>query len=40
MCNDHAGLSATRREGFGGIPWQRSQFHIQQNAGAYVPKKR
>ncbi len=24
---------------FGGIPWQRCQFHLQQNAQAYVPHK-
>ena len=24
---------------FGGIPWQRCQFHLQQNAQAYVPRK-
>jgi putative transposase len=23
---------------FGGVPWQRCQFHLQQNAQAYVPK--
>jgi len=39
ISDDHTGLSAARREVFGGIPWQRCQFHLQQNAGAYVPKK-
>ncbi len=29
----------TRQTVFGGIPWQRCQFHLQQNAGAYVPRK-
>ena len=24
---------------FGGVPWQRCQFHLQQNAQAYVPHK-
>jgi len=24
---------------FGGVPWQRCQFHLQQNASAYVPKQ-
>jgi len=24
---------------FGGVPWQRCQFHLQQNAQAYVPKE-
>ena len=24
---------------FGGTPWQRCQFHLQQNAQSYVPKK-
>ena len=23
----------------GSVPWQRCQFHLQQNAGAYVPKQ-
>lgn len=36
--DNHHGLKAARREVFGGIPWQRCQFHIQQNAIAYVPR--
>ncbi len=24
---------------FGGVPWQRCQFHLQQNAQAYVPRQ-
>ena len=35
----HQGLSAARQAVFGSIPWQRCQFHLQQNAQAYVPKK-
>ena len=35
----HAGLKAARRAVFGGVPWQRCQFHLQQNAQAYVPRK-
>jgi len=35
----HAGLRAARRTIFGGIPWQRCQFHLQQNARSYVPRK-
>ena len=35
----HAGLRAARLAVFGGIPWQRCQFHLQQNAQAYVPRK-
>jgi putative transposase len=42
--DDHAGLRAARRAVFGGIPWQRCQFHpslrsgqaLQQNASTYV----
>jgi len=34
----HAGLANARRAVFGGVPWQRCQFHLQQNAQAYVPK--
>ena len=35
----HAGLRAARRTIFGGIPWQRCQFHLQKNARSYVPRK-
>lgn len=35
----HQGLGAARRAVFGGVPWQRCQFHIQQNAQAYVPRQ-
>jgi transposase-like protein len=35
----HAGLRAARQAVFGGIPWQRCQFHLQQNAQAYVPRQ-
>lgn len=34
----HAGLQAARKAVFGGTPWQRCQFHLQQNAQAYVPR--
>src|SRR4030066_1482125 len=37
--DDHTGLRAARLAVFGGIPWQRCQFHLQQNAQAYVPRK-
>jgi transposase-like protein len=37
--DDHVGLRAARLAVFGGIPWQRCQFHLQQNAQAYVPHK-
>jgi putative transposase len=37
--DDHAGLKAARQAVFGSIPWQRCQFHLQQNAQAYVPRK-
>ncbi len=35
----HEGLGAARRGIFGSIPWQRCHFHLQQNAGAYVPRQ-
>lgn len=35
----HDGLQAARRAVFGGAPWQRCQFHLQQNAQAYVPRQ-
>ena len=34
----HSGLKTARKAVFGGIPWQRCQFHLQQNAQAYVPR--
>ncbi len=34
----HGGLKAARLAVFGGVPWQRCQFHLQQNAQAYVPR--
>jgi len=37
--DDHPGLKAARTAVFGGVPWQRCQFHLQQNAQKYVPKK-
>lgn len=39
ISDDHAGLKAARQAVFGGVPWQRCQFHLQQNAQAYVPRK-
>ncbi len=35
----HTGLQAARKAVFGGVPWQRCQFHLQQNASAYVPRQ-
>lgn len=37
--DDHAGLKAARMAVFGGIPWQRCQFHLQQNASAHIPRQ-
>jgi putative transposase len=34
----HAGLAAARAAVFPSVPWQRCQFHLQQNAQAYVPR--
>ncbi len=34
----HEGLKAARRGVFPSVPWQRCQFHLQQNATAHVPK--
>jgi len=34
----HEGLGAARRACFNGAPWQRCQFHLQQNAVQYVPQ--
>lgn len=38
ISDDHAGMEAARKAVFTGIPWQRCQFHLQQNAQAYVPR--
>ena len=35
----HSGLKAGIRAIFPSVPWQRCQFHLQQNAQAYVPKQ-
>ena len=40
ISDDHAGLRKARQALFTGIPWQRCQFHLQQNASQYVPRKR
>ena len=34
----HEGLRAARKACFNGVPWQRCQFHLMQNAMQYVPK--
>lgn len=39
ISDDHTGLGAARRSVLGSIPWQRCQFHLQQNAGAHVPRQ-
>lgn len=38
VSDDHAGLKAARRAVFPAVPWQRCQFHLQQNAQAHVPR--
>jgi putative transposase len=35
----HEGLKAARLAVFGGVPWQRCQFHLQQNASSYAPRQ-
>ncbi len=39
ISDDHTGLKAARKAVFGGVPWQRCQFHLQQNAQAHVQKQ-
>ena len=34
----HPGMAAARQAVFPSVPWQRCQFHLQQNAQAYVPR--
>lgn len=35
----HEGLKAARIATYPSVPWQRCQFHLQQNASAYVPRQ-
>lgn len=37
VSDDHAGLKQAREARFAGVPWQRCQFHLAQNAMHYVP---
>lgn len=39
ISDDHVGLGAGRRAVLGSVPWQRCQFHLQQNAQSYVPRQ-
>ena len=39
ISDSHSGLRSARRAVFPSIPWQRCQFHLQQNAQSYVPKR-
>jgi transposase-like protein len=36
--DDHEGLKSALRATFNGVAWNRCHFHLQRNAGAYVPK--
>ncbi len=38
VSDDHAKLKAARQAVLTGVPWQRCQFHLMQNAMAHVPK--
>jgi len=38
VSDDHAGLKAARRATLPSVPWQRCQFHLQQNAQGYVAR--
>jgi len=38
VSDDHPGLKPARQATLPSVPWQRCQFHLQQNAQAYVPK--
>ena len=39
VSDDHAGLKQARQASLPSVPWQRCQFHLQQNAQGYVPKQ-
>ncbi len=38
VSDDHSGLRAARRDVLPSVPWQRCQFHLQQNAGKCVSR--
>jgi putative transposase len=38
ISDDHQGMAAARKAVFPAVPWQRCQFHLQQNAQAYLPR--
>ena len=38
VADAHAGLNAVRRATLPSVPWQRCQFHLQQNAPSYVTR--
>ena len=38
VADSHTGLKAARRAVFPSVPWQRCQFHLQQNAVGYVAR--
>ena len=37
VSDDHAGLKQAREARFAGVPWQRCQFHLAQNALHHAP---
>ena len=39
MSDAHGGIKAARKAVMLGVPWQRCQCHLQQNAQAYVTKQ-
>jgi transposase-like protein len=39
IADDHAGLKGARRAVLPAVPWQRCQFHLQQNAGQFVTRQ-
>lgn len=38
ISDDHHGMRKARQAVFTGVPWQRCQFHLQQNAAQYVSR--
>jgi transposase-like protein len=39
VSDNHVGLKAARTAVWPAVPWQRCQFHLQQNAQAHVPRR-
>lgn len=39
VSDNHLGIKAALRDSYPTVPWQRCQFHLQQTARSYIPRK-